>query len=111
MSYLQIFHYARNTLTVRYHSYYEAYLKFFTGVLLEKTASATIEEYIFSPEANSPSGEGLASGMLSRFYARIYHPLIYVGYGLEFGLLGMVAEGEGALVTPARAPALTAVVP
>ena len=31
--------------------------------------------------------------MLSRFYARIYHPLIYVGYGLEFGLLGMVAEG------------------
>lgn len=33
--------------------------------------------------------------MLSRFYARIYHPLIYVGYGLEFGLLGMVAEGVG----------------
>ena len=32
--------------------------------------------------------------MLSRFYARIYHPLIYVGYGLEFGLLGMVAEGK-----------------
>ena len=32
--------------------------------------------------------------MLSRFLAGVLHPLIHVGYGAEFGLLGMFAEGK-----------------
>ncbi|KAH9927609.1 uncharacterized protein B0H18DRAFT_954315 [Fomitopsis serialis] len=75
-------------------SYYDAYLHHFYGVLQEKGAGATIEEYVFSHAANfTDDGDALTPGMLSRFYARIYHPMIYVGYGLEFGLLGLVAEG------------------
>ncbi|OBZ73399.1 hypothetical protein A0H81_07066 [Grifola frondosa] len=31
--------------------------------------------------------------MLNRFLAGILHPLIHTGYGCEFGLLGMIAEG------------------
>ena len=96
MSYLHIFHYARNTLTVGYHSYYEAYLKFFTGVLLEKTASATIEEYIFSPKANiePPQPGQPPMQMVNRLFSGLLHPLIHTGYGAEFGLLGMFAEGK-----------------
>lgn len=32
--------------------------------------------------------------MLNRFLAGLLHPLIHTGYGAEFGLLGMVAEGN-----------------
>ena len=63
-------------------------------MLQEKGAGATVEEFVFSHAANfTEGGAGLTHGMLSRFYARIYHPLIFVGYGLEFGQLGLVAEG------------------
>lgn len=32
--------------------------------------------------------------MLSRFIGGLLHPLIHTGYGAEFGLLGMSAEGR-----------------
>ena len=32
--------------------------------------------------------------MISRLLGGLVHPLIFVGYGLEFGQLGHVAEGE-----------------
>ena len=42
-------------------------------------------------------GERPSSGqnplMLSRFLAGFLHPLIHAGYGAEFGLFGMIAEG------------------
>ncbi|TFY67529.1 hypothetical protein EVJ58_g1558 [Rhodofomes roseus] len=73
-------------------NYYDAYLLYFQRELEEKGASATIEEHIFSRAANF-TGDALTRAMFDRFYARAYHPLIFVGYGLEFGLLGLVAEG------------------
>ena len=32
--------------------------------------------------------------MIGRFLGGFVHPLIHAGYGAEFGLLGMWAEGE-----------------
>ena len=32
--------------------------------------------------------------MVNRLVARLFHPIIYVGYGLEFNIPGLVAEGE-----------------
>lgn len=31
--------------------------------------------------------------MVNRLVARLIHPMIYVGYGLEFNIPGLVAEG------------------
>jgi hypothetical protein len=31
--------------------------------------------------------------MFSRFVSGLFHPLIHTGYGLEFGINGMLAEG------------------
>ncbi|KAI0919854.1 hypothetical protein AcV5_001812 [Taiwanofungus camphoratus] len=73
-------------------SYYFSYLQYFISVLLEKGAAATIEEYVFSPKANI-EGSGVPRYMLNRVFARLVHPMIHIGYGLEFGMLGLVAEG------------------
>lgn len=32
--------------------------------------------------------------MLNRFLEILLHPIIHVGYGAEFGIPGMIAEGE-----------------
>ena len=63
--------------------------------MLKKSAGEVIEEYIFSSKANigGPGVEGHPR-MLNRFLAAIVHPMIHVGCGLEFGLPGLVAEGE-----------------
>ncbi|EMD35787.1 hypothetical protein CERSUDRAFT_115740 [Gelatoporia subvermispora B] len=82
--------------------YYNAYLQFFTSKLLSKGVSETMEEYIFSRSANA--GPAL---MLPRFLATILHPMIHAGCGVEFGLLGLVAEGLAqATVHPAQAAGL-----
>lgn len=47
-----------------------------------------LEQYFFSPEANTSSRR-----MLNRIFTGVLHPFIHVGYGCEFGLPGMVAEG------------------
>lgn len=63
---------------------------------LEKVSfAAAIEEFVFAPGFNAelkPKGNETA-GMLDRFLASGFHALIHVGYGCEFGLKGMVAEG------------------
>ncbi|KAI8976416.1 hypothetical protein BD414DRAFT_446586 [Trametes punicea] len=91
-------------------NYYNAYLHFFTDVLLEKGAVATIEEYIFSPKANiEPPAPGKPPmQMANRFLSGLLHCLIHTGYGCEFGLLGQLAEGlaETAVHNP-LAPTLT----
>jgi hypothetical protein len=51
--------------------------------------SATLEKYIFSPDANAGK-----AAMLSRFFSGLLHPLIHFGHGPEFGLPGLAAEGE-----------------
>lgn len=89
--------------------FYNAYLEFFSTLLLDKGAAAIIEEYIFSPKANvlAPAVGQPPLGMLDRFLSGLLHPLIHVGYGAEFGLLGMVAEGLAqTAVHPPEAPVL-----
>ena len=75
--------------------FYDAYLKFFTEVVLEKGAAATLEEYIFSPKANvePPKPDQPPMQMVNRLLSGLLHPMIHTGYGAEFGLLGMFAEG------------------
>ncbi|KAI0739632.1 hypothetical protein C8Q80DRAFT_1222030 [Daedaleopsis nitida] len=90
--------------------FYDAYLKFFTAALLEKGAAATLEEYVFSPKANiePPKAGEPPLQMANRFLSGLLHPLIHTGYGAEFGLLGMFAEGLAeTAVHLVTAPALT----
>lgn len=73
-------------------------MAFFTDVLLKNGAAATLEEYIFSQKANfdpaRDTKEQTQPEMLNRLVNGVLHPMIHVGYGLEFGLLGTLAEGE-----------------
>ncbi|KAH9914000.1 uncharacterized protein BXZ73DRAFT_106782 [Epithele typhae] len=75
-------------------SFYNSYLEYFRAVLLKKSPAEVLEEYIFSAKANigGPGIEGHPR-MLNRFLAAVVHPIIYVGYGLEFNILGLTAEG------------------
>ncbi|KAJ7627962.1 hypothetical protein DFH06DRAFT_1006528 [Mycena polygramma] len=71
--------------------YYQAYLKFFSEEVLKKNdIAATLEEWLFSSKANF---DGKGPQMLNRMLAGILHPLLYVGYGVEFAIPGLVAEG------------------
>jgi hypothetical protein len=84
--------------TAEFNSYYSGYLAFFTNALLENGATATFEKYVFSQTANfdpAKVGDGQTQpGLLNRFVGGLLHPMIHVGYGLEFGLLGTLAEGS-----------------
>ncbi|KAK1216322.1 hypothetical protein PQX77_021059 [Marasmius sp. AFHP31] len=76
---------------------YSAYLKYFVDQLQRKEARNVLEEHVFSPGFNSDGQDRNASsrqpGMLSRFLDSLIHPLIHTGYGFEFGLPGVIAEG------------------
>ncbi|TBU44557.1 hypothetical protein BD309DRAFT_862019 [Dichomitus squalens] len=76
------------------HDFYYSYLKFFRDLLLKKDVTEVLEEYIFSAKANigGSATEGQPR-MLNRFFAAVVHPMIHIGNGLEFGILGLVAEG------------------
>ncbi|KAF7306343.1 hypothetical protein MIND_00425500 [Mycena indigotica] len=63
-------------------------LTFFSNQVAAHGATATLEHYIFSREANE--GETLT---LARFTSRLLHPLIQAGFGIEFGQDFMVAQG------------------
>ncbi|KAF8641640.1 hypothetical protein AX16_009866 [Volvariella volvacea WC 439] len=77
------------------HRYYASYVEFFKAELEAKGTTRTLEEYIFAPEANfrSSKGDQDQPRMLDRFLAGLVHPIIFVGYGVEFGLPGMIIEG------------------
>ena len=77
--------------------YYQGYLEFFSNQLVTKGADKTLEDYLYSKGVNF-SDRAEADGsrhpeMFGRFMSGLMHPLIHVGYGLEFGLLGILAEG------------------
>ncbi|KAG1763927.1 hypothetical protein EDD22DRAFT_471845 [Suillus occidentalis] len=76
-------------------NYYEAYTTFFAKAIEEKGASATLDEFVFSERYNFQPGRDADSQpeMLCRFVDAVMHPLIHCGYGVEFGLKGMLAEG------------------
>ena len=70
-------------------------MEYFRAHLLKRGSAEVIEEFIFSVKANV-GGHGIEGHprMLNRFLAAIVHPMIHLGCGLEFGLPGLVAEGE-----------------
>lgn len=74
-------------------------MEFFEATLKEEGINHTVEEYLFSSSANVGVREDLFDEdapqphMLVRFFSGVLHPLIHTGYGLEFGLPGMIAEG------------------
>jgi len=70
--------------------YYNDYLRYFTRVIEERdggNGTRTVERWMFEEEM----------GRRAQFYARClsgaYHPFIHLGYGLEFELNSMIAEG------------------
>ncbi|KAF9512214.1 hypothetical protein BS47DRAFT_1345851 [Hydnum rufescens UP504] len=72
--------------------YYQSYYAFFASRLQEKGVSKTLEEYIYSRKANYDDQHGNNQPkMFSRFLGGLYHPMIHLGYGLEFGVVGVVA--------------------
>ena len=79
------------------YRYYSAYVDFFTVILRKDGAAATLEDYVFSQKANfDPAREADRKSppqFLCRLVDGLFHPLIHVGYGLEFGLPGTLAEG------------------
>lgn len=87
------------TLFIVYR-YYDAYLSFFTDYLQHNSPTKALEHFIFSPSYNFISDSGATEHdsakhpqMLNRLFAGLVHPLIHIGYGIEFGILGQVAEG------------------
>ncbi|KAF8307520.1 hypothetical protein DL93DRAFT_2159500 [Clavulina sp. PMI_390] len=75
--------------------YYDGYKQFFDEKLSRPDGvSKTLEEFLFSDEANHGASESSAAGpmMLARFYGGPLHPMIHIGH-IEFGIPGMVAEG------------------
>ncbi|KAG6824816.1 hypothetical protein H0H93_001507, partial [Arthromyces matolae] len=76
-----------------------AYLAFFTNLIREVGVAPAIEQYIFAKDANIDASAKKKPDMFNRFLSGLIHPLIHTGYGLEFGLPGMVAEGEFCPVT------------
>ncbi|KAF7308270.1 hypothetical protein HMN09_00675000 [Mycena chlorophos] len=72
--------------------YYQGYEFFFSELLAKKSADEVLEEWLFSDTANYG---GKKPEMLNRLFAGILHPMLYLGYGLEFSLPGLMAEGFG----------------
>ncbi|KZT67500.1 hypothetical protein DAEQUDRAFT_767051 [Daedalea quercina L-15889] len=86
--------------------YYDAYLEYFHGVVLERGYAATLEEYVFSRSASFPE-TGAPRRMVNCLLARLFHPIIYLGCGLEFNIPGLVAEGLAQMaVHPKEVPSL-----
>jgi hypothetical protein len=64
--------------------YYQGYLYFFSDLVLKSPLHDVVEEWIFSPRANFEGYNGRQPEMLNRLLAGILHPMLYIGYGLEF---------------------------
>lgn len=73
--------------------YYKAYVTFFGQEIDEKRIPVVLEQYIFSDRFQYREGASNQPEMLSRFMLSLFHALIHVSCGVEFGLKGMVVEG------------------
>lgn len=80
-------------ILTHYDSYYQAYIDFYTDLVRNKDISTILEEQIFDVKANF-IGADKEPEMLNRFLDAIVHPMIHLGYGIEFGLPGMLVEGK-----------------
>lgn len=68
---------------------YWPYLSFLNQHVEEHGIGPTLERFVFSEEANRPGVE-----MAGRWVGGLLHPLIHCGYGAEFDLGPVVAEGQ-----------------
>ncbi|KAG8215388.1 hypothetical protein J3R82DRAFT_8989 [Butyriboletus roseoflavus] len=101
-------------------NFYQGYVNFFSKKISEKGAASTLEEFVFSEKYNFQKGRDANTQpeMLTRMFDGLLHPLIHAGYGVEFGLKGMLVEGlamtavhevyvRGSLTTSLFAPSST----
>ncbi|KAI0192433.1 hypothetical protein F4808DRAFT_443144 [Astrocystis sublimbata] len=65
---------------------YSNYLSFFEAEIETKGWEAVVQEHCFSRSAN-------ADYMLAQLFEGVFHPLIHLGFGVEFQLPSIVAEG------------------
>lgn len=64
---------------------YSNYLAFFQRVIADKGVPAVINEYVFG-------GDELAESLLSRLFAGLVHPIIHLGFAIEFQQPAIVAQ-------------------
>ncbi|KIK68379.1 hypothetical protein GYMLUDRAFT_35785 [Collybiopsis luxurians FD-317 M1] len=76
-------------------NYYNAYLLFFCDIVTKRDIGSVLEEFVFSSKVNfgSKSNSGQRPEMLNRFLGGLIHPFIHTGYGVEFQIPGLIAEG------------------
>jgi len=67
-------------------------MDFFSRSIASIGVDKTVERWIFSSQANYDEKSGRLV-MLGRFLSGLFHPVIHVGYGVEYGIPGMVIEG------------------
>ncbi|KAG9236545.1 hypothetical protein BJ875DRAFT_371942 [Amylocarpus encephaloides] len=65
--------------------YYLSYLRFFQQQMEEKGWEKVLQDYIFA-------GDERADDLLGRMYAGFLHPIIHLGFGIEFNQPAMIAE-------------------
>ncbi|KAJ3784471.1 hypothetical protein GGU10DRAFT_357737 [Lentinula aff. detonsa] len=86
---------------LRDEKYFSAYLHFFTDIVVaeNRDVSSVLEEFVFTGQSadtvktQEENGRDLQPPLLISFFEGLLHALIHVGYGLEFGLSGMIVEG------------------
>ncbi|KAH6668434.1 hypothetical protein B0J14DRAFT_164803 [Halenospora varia] len=65
--------------------FFEDYIRFFDGAVARNGVKSVLEEYLFS-------GTELSTGLFRRLFASFLHPLIHLGFGLEFRQPAIVVE-------------------
>jgi hypothetical protein len=90
--------------------YYQAYLEFFKAEVKVKSFDMILEEYIFAPKANFVEGDGKQPEMLTRLFAGLLHPTIHIGFGVEFNLPGIFAEGLAQAIVHLVVPKSTQII-
>jgi hypothetical protein len=65
--------------------YYHDFLVFFRQEIEAKSWQAVLNEYLFANDER-------ANDMLCRLYAGFLHPIIHLGFGVEFGQPAIMAE-------------------
>ncbi|KAF7317363.1 hypothetical protein HMN09_00472600 [Mycena chlorophos] len=98
------------------HGAYGSYLAFFESQVVEHGPEKTILDYIMAPKANGNEAKMfarfLSGGRVSfcssspAYPTNSVHPLLQIGFGLEFGQNNMIAAGLAmTAVTSSRQPA------
>jgi hypothetical protein len=74
------------TKYMRDPSHYNNYLRFFEGAIEVQGWKEVLHQYLF---ASTP----VAQSMFVQLFEGLYHPLIHIGFGIEFEQPAIIAEG------------------